>query len=137
MEYIYLRSNDSLDVFNNNTLCDFRVKLPTVKELVGEWEIALGEISYPFSWSKKAYTYEIEATIEVLYKNEQGITARKEFIDSLSYLGAVKDSPDTILKQMTIKSTLFRFIQTKSNNKASITWFNQKDNIKFEHYRDQ
>ena len=37
MEYIYLRSNDSLDIFNNNTLCDFRVKLPTVKELVGEW----------------------------------------------------------------------------------------------------
>ena len=71
-------------------------------------------------------SYEIEATIEVLYKNEQGITARKESIDSLSYLGAVKDSPDTILKHMTIKSKLFCFAQNKSNNKASITWFSEK-----------
>ena len=44
--YATLPSNTSTD----NTLNKFTVHLPRRIELTGEWEVALVELQYPFSW---------------------------------------------------------------------------------------
>ena len=48
--YVTLPSNSSMDVFPENTLSNYRVKLPTSLQLSGEWEVGLVEIAYPHSW---------------------------------------------------------------------------------------
>ena len=48
--YVTLPSNSSMDVYPENTLSNYRVKLPTSLQLSGEWEVGLVEIAYPHSW---------------------------------------------------------------------------------------
>ncbi|KAJ8039500.1 hypothetical protein HOLleu_17245 [Holothuria leucospilota] len=48
--YLTLPSNSSMDVYPENTLSNYRVKLPTSLQLSGEWEVGLMEISYNHSW---------------------------------------------------------------------------------------
>ena len=56
MRYIYLKSSDSLDIYPDNVLSDFCVKLPEAIELEGSWEVSLAEIQYPSSWEKHPYS---------------------------------------------------------------------------------
>lgn len=37
--------------FSDNTTASFRVRLPVPVQLEGEWEIALVEVQYPYSWN--------------------------------------------------------------------------------------
>uniref|UniRef100_A0AAZ1WYR3 Uncharacterized protein n=1 Tax=Oreochromis aureus TaxID=47969 RepID=A0AAZ1WYR3_OREAU len=57
--YVTLPSNASLNVFKNNTSSSFRVDLAHHLNLDGAWEVALTEISYPYTWlnipNDKAY----------------------------------------------------------------------------------
>lgn len=39
-----------MDVHPENTLTEFKIKLPQPLELVGEWEVGLAEITYPRRW---------------------------------------------------------------------------------------
>ena len=45
--YITLPSNTE----ENNTISKFRAQLPNPIELEGQWEVALAEVQYPFSWN--------------------------------------------------------------------------------------
>lgn len=47
---MYLPSNSSMNIFPDNTVSHFRVKLRRPLELSGEFEVALVEISYPTLW---------------------------------------------------------------------------------------
>ena len=49
--YLWLPSNSSMDMFPNNTLTEYRVKLPQSIKLVEEWEVAITEIQYPHTWN--------------------------------------------------------------------------------------
>ena len=49
--YLTLPSDSSMDYFPDNTLTEFRVKLPHTIHLSGDWEVGLAEISYPVNWS--------------------------------------------------------------------------------------
>lgn len=57
--YVTLPSNASLNVFKTNTSSCFRVDLAQHLNLDGAWEVALTEISYPYTWlnlpNDKAY----------------------------------------------------------------------------------
>ena len=48
--YITLPSNASLDVYPNNTLTKYTVRLPRTLYLKEGYEVALAEIMYPVSW---------------------------------------------------------------------------------------
>ena len=48
--YVYLPSNSSMDVFPDNTVSCFRVKLRRPLDLKGQFEVALVEISFPTLW---------------------------------------------------------------------------------------
>ena len=50
MFYLTLPSNSSADVYPDNTLNNFTVKLPRNIDLDGQWEVGLVEIQYPHSW---------------------------------------------------------------------------------------
>ena len=49
--YLHLSSNSSRNKFPNNTLTEYRVCLPQTISLTGDWEVALTEIHYPYSWN--------------------------------------------------------------------------------------
>lgn len=48
--YVTLPSNASLNVFKNNTSSSFREDLAQYLHLDGAWEVAVTEISYPYTW---------------------------------------------------------------------------------------
>ena len=48
--YMTLPSNSSMDLFPSNTLSNFKVKLPEMVNLSGEWEVGLSSITFPHSW---------------------------------------------------------------------------------------
>ena len=50
MFYLTLPSNSSMTTFPDNTVANFRVKLPQALDLPGRWEVGLTEIQYPHSW---------------------------------------------------------------------------------------
>lgn len=39
-----------MKIYPNNTVADFKTKLPDRVELVGDWEVAMTEFTYPVSW---------------------------------------------------------------------------------------
>ncbi len=45
-----LPSNSSMNVHPDNTLTEYKVRLPQPLTLQGEWEVALVEITYPHRW---------------------------------------------------------------------------------------
>lgn len=45
-----LPSNSSVEIFPDNTLSSFKVKLPETINLGGEWEVGLSSITFPHSW---------------------------------------------------------------------------------------
>lgn len=45
--FLWLPSNSSMDVFPDNTLTEYRVKLPQPIKLLDDWEVAVTEIQYP------------------------------------------------------------------------------------------
>lgn len=49
--YIWLPSNSSMSIFPENTLAEYRVRLPQSLKLVDEWEVAITEVQYPHSWN--------------------------------------------------------------------------------------
>ena len=48
--YVTLPSNNSLNYFPSNVVSSFKTKLATPLSLQGEWEVALVDFIYPFSW---------------------------------------------------------------------------------------
>ena len=48
--YITLPSNSSMTVFPNNTLSEYKVKLPYHMDLSGSWEVGLASITFPHTW---------------------------------------------------------------------------------------
>lgn len=49
--YVTCPSNSSMDMYPNNTLAHFTMKLNNALELFGDYEVGLSEIQYPMSWS--------------------------------------------------------------------------------------
>ena len=49
--YLWLPSNSSMSVFPDNTLSEYRVKLPQCIRLADDWEVAVTEIQYPHTWN--------------------------------------------------------------------------------------
>jgi len=72
--HVVLPSNSSTDIFPNNKLADFRVRLPRPLEFHGPYEVALEEIAHP----KTNYTFEKNETYmtvqEVSMQNESVLT---------------------------------------------------------------
>src|SRR6185436_9798061 len=48
--YLTLPSNSSMNVYPTNTLTHYTTKLQAPISLTGEWEVALEEISLPYTW---------------------------------------------------------------------------------------
>ena len=48
--YVTLPSNGSMGVYPENTVTEFRNRLPRPLHLGGEWEVGLTNFSYPYTW---------------------------------------------------------------------------------------
>jgi hypothetical protein len=70
--YITLPSNASLDVYPNNTLTKYTVRLPRTLYLKEGYEVALAEIMYPRSWETMNKTEDY--SIRVMDIDERNLT---------------------------------------------------------------
>jgi len=48
--HMTLPSNSSMKIFPDNTLSNFKVKLPEAINLSGKWEVGLSSITFPHTW---------------------------------------------------------------------------------------
>ena len=48
--YLTLPSNSSMDIHPDNTMANFKTRLPNRVELEGRWEVGMVEIQYPHTW---------------------------------------------------------------------------------------
>lgn len=71
--YLTLPSNTHI----GNKTCEFRVHLPDVIKLSGEWDVALAQIQYPKSWNNLTAEKDVR---QAFHKNEMYITIKdKEY----------------------------------------------------------
>ena len=57
--YLTLPSNASLDVFPDNKTTGYRVQLPQIVNLEGDWDVGLYSIIYPHTWYTLQDNYEM------------------------------------------------------------------------------
>ena len=48
--YMTLPSNSSMTIFPNNTVAEYKVKLPEQVDLSGNWEVGLASITFTHTW---------------------------------------------------------------------------------------
>jgi len=73
--YLTLPSNTHV----GNKTCEFRVQLPEVMKLSGEWDVALAQIQYPKSWNNLTDEPDVRRGFR---KNEFYITIKDENIST-------------------------------------------------------
>ena len=66
--YLTLPSNASLDVFPDNKTTGYRVQLPQIVNLEGDWDVGLYSITYPHAW----YTLQDNYETHLYYRDRTG-----------------------------------------------------------------
>jgi len=98
--YLYLPSNTG--DFPANTLSSFKVKLPEKIDLDGEWEVALVEIGYPFTWLNVATEEDALISISYTHRSEyktraipfNHYTTPEQLCDAINY--TMDQMPNTL-----------------------------------------
>ncbi|KAJ8048960.1 hypothetical protein HOLleu_01484 [Holothuria leucospilota] len=96
--YVTLPSNSSPDVYPQNTLTNYRVKLAQPITLEGDWEVGLAEFIYPHQWynidEECKYSYTIDGGDHWLIK-----VIEPGFYDSIdSILHALKTDYNSLIQ---------------------------------------
>ena len=131
MRYIYLKSSDSLDIYPDNVLSDFCVKLPESIELEGSWELALVEIQYPTSWEKHPYDLWVKYSINCHFLRESRILPFDERIEL--ELSKAKNV-DVIKKLMDEFNAASNFLVMKREPETRRVYITTKSDEKICHY---
>ena len=92
--YLTLPSDASMDVFPNNKIGSYHVKLPQAVDLHGDWEAGLYSISYPNTW------YTLRKLENHLYYSTNGYIFKKSASVDFGYYDNVKDLIDAINKAL-------------------------------------
>ena len=110
--YMTLPSNSSMDVHPDNSLTDYKVRLPQPLSLQGEWEVGLVEITYPHRW------YNVPENTKFFYKLPEDVDWRRKDI-----LPGYYEKPSDLLHAM--KDDAFKdyihFNYSKRSEKVKIT----------------
>ena len=92
--YLTLPSNASMDVFPDNKIGSYHVKLPQAVDLHGDWEVGLYSISYSNTW------YTLRKLENHLYYSTNGYIFSKSASVDFGYYDTVKDLIDAINKTL-------------------------------------
>ena len=87
-------SNASMDVFSNNKIGSYHVKLPQAVDLHGDWEVGVYSISYPNTW------YTLRKSENHLYYSTNGYILKRSASVDFGYYDNVKDLIDAINKTL-------------------------------------
>ena len=79
--YITLPSNSSLTDYPNNTMAQFRTKLPSEIRLTGNWEVGLSDILFP-------KTFATDSQVFVVYNTDD---FRQEYTTAKRYFSTSRD----------------------------------------------
>lgn len=94
--YVTLPSNNSMNYFPNNVLSSFKTKLATPLSLQGEWEVALVEFIYPFSWFNVNSRNNKFSLLEENQEIYTGFVPKGYYADTTNVCNAIKKSlPET------------------------------------------
>ena len=121
MRYIYLKSSDSLDVYPDNVLSDFCVKLPQSIELEGSWELALVEIQYPTSWEKYPYSLWVQYGVNCYFSMERKILPFSERIELEISKVKTGDRIKKLMDQFNTRSKLLLMGREEDTRRIYIT----------------
>ena len=121
MRYIYLKSSDSLDVYPDNVLSDFCVKLPQAIELEGSWELALVEIQYPTSWEKYPYSLWLKYIVNCHFAKERKIIPFTERVELKISKAKNVDRITKLMEQFNAKSKLLLMKREADTRRIYIT----------------
>ena len=83
--YLTLPSNASMDVFPDNKTTGYRVQLPHIVNLEGDWEVGLYPISYPNTW------YTLRNHQNHIYCSTNGQSFRYSAIIDYGYYASMSD----------------------------------------------
>ena len=83
-----------MDVFPDNKIGSYHVKLPQAVDLHGDWEVGLYSISYPNTW------YTLRKLENHLYYSTNGYIFSKSASVDFGYYDTVKDLIDAINKTL-------------------------------------
>jgi hypothetical protein len=92
--YLILPSNSSLDYFPDNSLANYKTKLPQYFDLSGEWEVGLSEIQFPISW------YNVSEKESHVYIRSMGIRKAPDIWHDVSPPGGNYDTPEQLVAQI-------------------------------------
>ena len=73
--YLTLPSNSSLNIFPDNKTTSYRIKLPQIINLNGNWEVGLYTISYPNTW------YTLQNNDSHIYYSKDGFLFEMAIVD--------------------------------------------------------
>ena len=90
--YMTLPSNSSTNYYPENTLANYKTKLPQLFDLNGEWEVGLSEIQFPITW----YNLAEEETHLFVQRLDN-----KQY-QNVSPPGGYYESPELLLKQINL-----------------------------------
>ena len=91
--YLTLPSNNSMQYYPENTLAQFKSRLPNAINLSGDWEVGLVEIQYPHNWFnvptlKRHRTFTVWSTA---IADENGPLVRRSFYIRAGYYPHIYD----------------------------------------------
>ena len=94
--YLTLPSNSSLNYYPENTLANYKTKLPQLFDLEGEWEVGLAEMQFPITWYNLS---ESEAHLYLLGKEVGGKGKGYPWVD-VSPPAGYYENPEALVKQI-------------------------------------
>ena len=89
--YLALPSNASMDVYPDNKIGNYRVKLPQTFDLNGEWEVGLYSVNYPNTW----YTLQFQQN-HIYYSTDGGKTFWSSAIVDYGYYTSIPELVESI-----------------------------------------
>ena len=114
--YLTLPSNASMDVFPDNKTTGYRVQLPQIVNLEGDWEVGLYSISYPNTW------YTLQNHQNHIYCSTNGQTFLYSAMIDYGYYASMADVIKSI--NVSIKKELGNSKISFSFNPRTEIWLN-------------
>lgn len=123
--YLTCPSNSSMELYPNNMLSNFKIKLNAPLELFGDYEVGLAEIQYPLSWHNIRKGQNV---FVVRYRNKENLPGRvgkevkilKQVPPGYYSVEQLLETMMALLPKNTLKKLGVKIVYNKSTQRVTI-----------------